>query len=133
MNEYHNRFQYEIRAHHGMCLAFFEGRGYSDGFIKHMQDMKDGLEEDAGVRLIREKDEICAFCPNNKEGRCESADKVGRYDKEVLRLCGLQAGTLISWKHFTNLVEERILLSGKRAHICGDCQWNSLCSAKERR
>ena len=27
---------YRIRPHHGMCLYFFEGKGYSEGFIKHM-------------------------------------------------------------------------------------------------
>ena len=25
-----------LRAHHGMCLAFFEGEGYSDLFVAHM-------------------------------------------------------------------------------------------------
>ena len=31
-----------LRPHHGMCLAYFEGKGYSDGFTVNMT-------EDAGV------------------------------------------------------------------------------------
>lgn len=114
-----------------MCLAFFAGKGYSSEFVRHMQDMKDRLAGNAGVCLVCETDDICAFCLNNREGCCESADKVERYDKEVLRLCGLQAGALIDWKEFSRLVEERILVPGKRALICGDCQWNAVCSDKE--
>ena len=26
----------KLRAHHGMCLAFFEGKGYSTGFTARM-------------------------------------------------------------------------------------------------
>ena len=29
---------YRIRPHHGMCLYFFEGKGYSEGFTKHMAE-----------------------------------------------------------------------------------------------
>ena len=27
----------KLRAHHGMCLGFFEGKNYSKGFTEHMQ------------------------------------------------------------------------------------------------
>ena len=33
-----------LRAHHGMCLAFFEGKGYSDGFTAHMRDILHSLK-----------------------------------------------------------------------------------------
>ena len=32
---------YRIRPHHGMCLYFFEGKGYSEGFTKHMAEVKE--------------------------------------------------------------------------------------------
>lgn len=127
MDGYGKSYEYEIRAHHGMCLAFFEGKGYSSGFVGHMQDIKDKLSENPRVCLMDRTDEICSFCPNNKQGDCISREKVSRYDKEVFRLCGLQAGTLIDWQDFTLLVEERILRPGNRAAICGDCQWNAMC------
>lgn len=34
---------YRIRPHHGMCLYFFEGKGYSEGFTKHMAEVKEWL------------------------------------------------------------------------------------------
>ena len=55
----------DLRAHHGMCLAFFQGKGYSGEFVTNMAEMKAVLEENPCVRLGAETDEICAACPNN--------------------------------------------------------------------
>ncbi len=38
-----------LRPHHGMCLAYFEGRGYSRGFSVHMGKILELLEKDAYV------------------------------------------------------------------------------------
>lgn len=34
-----------LRPHHGMCLAYFEGKGYSDGFTVNMQKMLEFFEK----------------------------------------------------------------------------------------
>ena len=93
-----------VRPHHGMCLAFFEGKGYSGGFTAHMAQVRD--------RLLREDPEVC-LCP----------------DRSVLEQCGLKPGQRIRWSRFSRLVDEHILSSGSRETICGDCQWNELCAA----
>ncbi len=31
---------YKIRAHHGVCLYFFQGKGYSGEFVENMSRMK---------------------------------------------------------------------------------------------
>ena len=36
-----------LRPHHGMCLAYFEGRGYSREFAEHMGKILDIMERDA--------------------------------------------------------------------------------------
>ena len=40
-----------LRPHHGMCLAYFEGRGYSREFAEHMGKILDIMERDARVSL----------------------------------------------------------------------------------
>lgn len=30
-----------LRPHHGMCLAYFKGEGYSNGFTAHIRDAED--------------------------------------------------------------------------------------------
>lgn len=118
---------YRIRAHHGMCFAFFQGKGYNGAFTENMWAMKKKLEENPEVILVQETDDVCARCPNNREGICVSAEKAAGYDRQVLAACGLAAGSRIRWKEFAGLVQEKILRAGKRETICGDCQWNILC------
>ena len=83
---------YRIRPHHGMCLYFFEGKGYSEGFTKHMAEVKEwllGKNGPASLQLVGATDEICSACPHNKGGSCESAEKVDRYDAGVLKYLSL--------------------------------------------
>ena len=146
----------KLRAHHGMCLAYFEGKGYSSAFTAHMSRIRQELEAqpDRLVELVTEADVICAACPNCSDGVCSSAAKVKRYDECVMyylesRDCGdtegkktkgKQAegkqtegehGAVMTYSRFSELVRERILLSGKREGICKDCQWNEICTEKD--
>ena len=116
-----------------MCLAYFEGKGYSDDFTENMQKMLEFLEKDAMVELTVAGDKICSVCPNLEAGICVSAELVKSYDNKVLKLCGLKAGEQISFRKFVDCVQEKILDSGKREEICGGCQWNEICSRKESR
>lgn len=116
-----------LRPHHGMCLAYFKGYGYSDEFSEHMRKVQDYLKTDAIVRLAVETDIICSKCPNNINGACEKPELVASYDSEVLRRCGLSEGEELQFTEFFALVQEKILGQGLRGEICGDCQWNEIC------
>ena len=69
-------------------------------------------------------------CPNLENGVCNTWELVLHYDREVLKCCGLAEGIKIFWNDFAKLVEERIISSGERQKICGNCQWSSICSKK---
>ena len=121
---------YRIRPHHGMCLYFFEGKGYSDGFTAHMAEVKNWLLGEKGpafLQLVGETDEICSACPHNRCGSCESAEKVNRYDNGVLHYTGLQEGQELTFSEFEKIVEDKILWPGNGRAICGDCQWREIC------
>lgn len=120
-----------LRAHHGMCLAFFRGQGYSSGFTANMEKVHSSLKEDTQIELCVGKDVICSACPNLQKGVCTTAEKVEKYDKRVLEACGFSAGSRITWKEFSQTVEKNIIESGKRKEICGDCSWTELCVRKE--
>ena len=120
---------YKIRAHHGVCLYFFQGKGYSGEFVENMGKMKAILEKNPEISLMDSPDDICAACPNRLTENC--AEKASRYDREVLRRCGLSAGERLPYREFSRKVIETILRPGVRAEICGDCQWSSLCRWEE--
>ena len=119
--------RYAVRAHHGMCLAYFRGIGYSSDFTKNMWAMKQLLEEDPKVRLVAGTDDICAACPNRLGDSGRDQKKVLQYDRQVLDRCGLAPGTVMPFREFQKLVLDRILLPGKREEICGNCEWTELC------
>ena len=120
-----------LRPHHGMCLHYFQGKGYSGEFVRNMCHYKQLLEtEDPFIELVTGTDDICARCPNNQNGRCISVDKVHTYDLQVLQACELGNGTILHYSQFAKLVHDRILTTDRREEICGNCQWNDLCISK---
>ena len=120
---------YRIRAHHGMCFSFFQGKGYSGEFTENMWMMKEKLDKDPKVILLDAVDDVCAHCPNNQEGVCTSAGKADEYDRQVLKYCKLSSGTKIRWKDFAEKVQKLIINTGEREKICGNCQWNEICKS----
>lgn len=122
-----------LRPHHGMCMAYFSGHGYSGGFTAHMARLLEDLAPDTPVRLTVGTDAVCGPCPNNHGGLCDKPDLVASWDRAVLDLCGLEEGQVLPFGTFTRRVEERILRPGLRHGICGGCQWNALCSASPSR
>lgn len=127
---------YPLRPHHGMCLAFFVGEGYSDSFSEHMGEMLSVFEKGAKVRLTVCPDEICRACPNRvklQTGKeesfsCLSEEKVSSYDRAVLEKTGFAEGEILPFREFALAVEEKIISSKAREEICRGCHWESLCA-----
>lgn len=123
-----------LRPHHGLCMAFFQGKGYSGGFTAALAArLKELQETDRPVVLTVGTDAVCAPCPHNAGGRCDAAEKVAAYDRSVLERCGLAEGQVCAFSRFTRLVQERIIAPGLRREICGGCQWDGLCAASSSR
>ena len=124
---------FKVRAHHGMCLAFFIGKGYNNSFVDNMQSRKEYLEtENPMIEVICGADHICDGCPHNLKGICASIGKVHQYDQKVLSACGIQEHSILSWNEFSKIVEEKVIQSGIRKTICTDCEWNSICETLEK-
>ncbi len=119
--------KYTLRAHHGLCLFFFKGIGYSDGFVGNMTKMKGVLENNPLVCITNQVDMICCSCPNNESGKCLSEQKVCGYDRQILQRCGLKPDVVMPYFEFQKLIHDNILAPGKREEVCADCEWTSLC------
>ena len=122
---------YRIRAHHGMCMLFFRGRGYNAEFTAHMAEVISALREDTPVEVCACEDDICAKCPNREGGVCDSAEKAAAYDRRVLELCGLTEGQTLSYGEFRKLINQNIIIPKERAPVCSDCEWNEVCTEIE--
>lgn len=116
-----------LRPHHALCIRFFQGKGYSEVFVRGMTDLIALLHDSSpAVTLICAPDVLCRSCPNCGVS-CTADGKAARYDAAVLRLCGLQEGQSIAWQALCALTEQRILRPGRLSEVCGDCQWAGIC------
>lgn len=122
-----------LRPHHGLCMAYFVGEGYSDAFSRHMGEVLAALLAGGTVRLHSGVDQVCGACPERRGALCRKPEQVARYDRLVLQLCGLREGAVLPFSAFTALVQERIIAPGLRESICGGCQWDRLCASVESR
>lgn len=120
----------KLRPHHGLCIRFFEGKGYSEAFVENMKNVIATLENDSIIEITKGKDEICKACPNMVNGICTDHVKVSNYDQQVLDYIYQVLGEKIndlSYKRFQDYIEEAIMQSGKFESICGDCVYAEIC------
>lgn len=122
------QYKYTIRPHHGVCFAFFKGKGYDNDFAENMSKILTDLKKNNPLVLISaSKDAVCDKCPNDFRGICKTEAKVARYDEKVLRFCGIKNGTVLRYSDFEKTVFEKILAENKRQEICPDCEWSDIC------
>lgn len=119
-----------IRPHHLVCIEFFVGNGYSDEFTSNMRNVIRTLALDPILTSTAKADGVCAKCPNMIDGVCKTCDKVDRYDREVLKAIEVADGETAKYTELQKKVREKIIYSGKRESICGDCEWSELCKIK---
>ena len=116
-----------LRAHHGLCLSFYKGEGYSDDFVYNMNSLKLYLKTNPLVQIVDSCDDVCVYCPHNKNYVCESIENVSRYDHQVFELCGIKPNSIMRYSRFHQLVCDNILSVNKRGNVCGDCEWSKIC------
>ena len=123
-----------LRPHHGMCFQFYVGKGYDDNFTDHMGRIIREMEANPSAEIVvsATTDMVCANCPNNDGGVCLSQEKVARYDAGVLEACGIIEGETMTYEQFITRVKEQVIDAGLREEICGDCEWNDLCTRNTR-
>lgn len=97
----------KIRYHHLMCIPRYKGNGYSKDFCANLEKIKNEIENKNYI-LTDECDDICACCPNRKNSKCKSEQKVKAYDLAVKS--ALEKGK-----------------NPRPEEICSDCQWFNIC------
>lgn len=114
-----------------MCAQFFVGKGYSEQFVAHMYGFLKKLDCGASVTLTDGCDAICAGCPNNKDGVCETDEKVRAIDRRALEAMELRFGETLPWRDLSALAKEKIIAAGKLNEVCRDCEWIGVCRGKQ--
>ncbi len=121
----------KLRPHHILCIAHYEGKGYSEEFNLKMKEIIKSLETGEEFELVFGADDLCSACPNLKNGICETEEKVNRYDRMTADLLVIGEGQ-ISTKTIFDAAKEKIYKANKFNHICSDCEWSYICRKNEK-
>jgi hypothetical protein len=116
-----------LRPHHGLCLNFFIGLGYSERFVQRMTWLQKELERNPLIELVSGTDVLCDACPNTQGESCSDEKRFSAYDAALLKMTALQTGRVIRWKQFKERMQERVFDEGRFHEICPDCQWHEFC------
>lgn len=120
-----------LRPHHALCIRFFEGKGYSEEFVRHMTDVIGYLNNyDPLITLADGCDCICTVCPKRENGVCRDDDKVRKIDNRVISVLQIESGDPIQWSTLYENAYQAVIRRGKLSEICRDCQWLNICITK---
>lgn len=121
-----------LRPHHLLCTQAYEGKGYSENFVLHMNGMVERLRTQRWelVELALTTDDICAGCPKRLgENLCQENDSVLEQDQKVLEVFGLTEGSY----RYSDLIEEiRSRMTPELLEkLCGSCSWYPVSRCRE--
>ena len=121
----------EFRPHHFLCTLGFEGKGYSEDFVRGYREIAeklrapDGSGENTPIRVAVATDSICVPCPNRREQACATEDKIQRLDRGHAGVLGLSAGQVLSWAEAKQKLAER-MTDAEFERVCAPCSWKAL-------
>jgi len=114
-----------------MCTLGFEGKGYSEAFVANYQRIADSLRlapVAGGKTLIcvaRNVDSICMPCPNRRDEKCATEEKIQKLDQAHAQVLGLKAGDVLSWDEAQELIAARMTEEAFE-QVCAPCSWKAL-------
>lgn len=118
----------KFRAHHILCTALYEGKGYSGDFCDNMSQVVDYLREhaDEKLQLVAEPDIICEDCPNRQEDNTCSQDTnhVVVKDRWILKMLGFKEGGIYTYRQMCQQAREKIT-EAVFLESCGKCKWRA--------
>ena len=123
----------DLRPHHLLCTQGYSGKGYSDEFVKNMNQVTEKLRgsEPVTVHLTCSTDVLCADCPNMLgTDLCSTNEKVKRYDRKVMEYFQLEEKDYIYQELVERIREE--MTPEILADICDGCSWYPVSACREK-
>lgn len=116
----------KLRPHHILCIAHYEGNGYSEEFNLKMKEIIKRLETGEEFKLVFDGDDLCSSCPNLTNSICKTEDKVRRYDNMTAELLNISEDQNLTKDIFAS-AKSKIYEANKFDLICSDCEWSYIC------
>lgn len=121
-----------LRPHHLLCTQGYSGKGYSDGFVQHMNEVVHKLRHEPGtqIKLTFSTDTLCSACPHKRgENLCATQERVARFDRKTVEYFGLQEKAYV----YQDLIREidANMTPEMLADICEGCRWYAVSACRK--
>ena len=119
------------RPHHIFCVRFLPGKasGRGDEFDRESEKIREMMRSgmDTVVQVTQGADDLCTFCPDCKNNRCENTygdeDQVLKWDAKIMKELDISYGQKMTIKTLRAVIENKAPLDFCRQR----CPWRSLC------
>lgn len=123
----------KLRPHHLLCTQGYSGKGYSDAFVEHMNEIVAMLrrEEPTEIELTFSTDTLCGCCPHMQAvDTCDTNEKVKRYDRKVVEYFQLEEKEYV-YQDLVKQIKEKITPE-MLEDICKGCGWYPVSACREK-
>ena len=115
-----------IRAHHLLCMRYFQGKGYSKEFIRNFYFVLKKLPGEK-IRVVNSVDVICEKCPHNDDSVCkkkkDSERKTRQMDNRLIKTAKISLEKEYLYSKLKDLVKNI-----KAKDFCKGCEWKKDCN-----
>lgn len=119
----------KFRPHHFLCTLAFEGKGYSDEFVRNFSEIATRLRSPVGneteIQVVDAADSICSPCPNREGVGCAAGQKISQLDSDHALILGLKPGDQLTWGEAKKLLAQKMQLEDFN-RACAPCSWKSM-------
>ncbi len=122
----------KLRGHHLICLHFFKGEGYDEGFVNNLGAVLETTEV-SPVMIASGNDDVCGSCLHGKNDECRysehSDNEIREMDDRALKLLETTQGAEVVWRE----IREKIPAIFRAWHesYCIACGWRRACEKTE--
>jgi hypothetical protein len=114
-----------LRAHHLMCLNFFDGEGYSEAFVDNLRATLATADAD-GIVLVEGADDVCAICTHLQDGVCDDESEIERLDRLARSLMQTEPGAVLTRDEIGARLPD--VLDAWYVGACEDCTYLCVCT-----
>ncbi|MCX8027346.1 MAG: DUF1284 domain-containing protein [Thermodesulfovibrionales bacterium] len=122
----------KLRGHHLICLHFYKGEGYDEGFISSLNNLMVDVNN-KGVVVVDGPDDVCFKCPHLKHEKCtfsdNAEDEIIEMDRLALKLTELKTGECVRWQDIAEKLPS--LIQTWHIKFCLTCFWLKKCAVRE--
>lgn len=123
----------KLRAHHFLCMLNFEGKGYSESFVKNFANIINRIQNGEAITIVEGPDDVCAPLRHTEHWHCDNTtvfnrDKMARMKlNEYFENSNQPEDEVCISKIFWIELKRSFSEEHNFSAACVGCEWVDIC------